>query len=1088
MRKGLLHIIISSFLYYRKAVINQIIIIAILAAVITGSLLTGYSVRKSLKDTAFSRMGNTSVLVSSGLRYFDSALAGRLSQNLGEKTVALTELDGFCQNFNDGTISKKVKIYGVSRDFFRFNGNDSITLKKGEVAINSNLARQIGIKPGEEIIIRTKAISDIPADAPFSTDDDGGRSIVVKVLKILDKEEVGDFSLGISQIVPSNVFINPEDLENFSYQKKIKPNRLLIRNIENESLNYFDTILRKTITLIDVGLKLRKVDVTGENELVSDRIFIDQIITDDIKKTIPSAASLITYLANSITSTGGVTPYSFISALPAELYKVQGDKKNIIINNWLAGDLKVSRGDTVTLSWFTPDSINQLKEKSSYFTVSKVVKMDSVWGDRSLMPEFPGISGSESCSAWDAGVPVDTKKIRDKDEDYWDKYKGTPKAFISYETGKELWGNNFGPATAIRFPASLSSDVIEDKLSGSFDPSRSGFIITALRKDALEAANGGVDFGTLFISLGFFIILSTILLLSLSVSTYFNTKKNQVTTFFSLGFTNKFIKRLLFLEAVLISVIGSLAGSLLGFIVNNYIIKALNTVWQGAVQTDTLTASAGLIPLIIGFISTLVIILVFFHLKTRYFINSLSMKKDGILNLPSKRMNLYILIAAAFILIVISSASLLLKDHSMPLSFAAGTLLFITSILLLRHYYLGGIRLSHGSRDFTYLARMYYRHNPSNAIAPVIFIAAGIFALFITSLNRMDFDKTANDRKGGTGGYLFWAETNVPVTDDFSSSAGIVNFGLDEDPFKELEFMQISRKEGDDASCLNLNHVSSPPLLGIDPSFFIEKEAFSFATVIKGYSGENPWEMLLSKESNNTIYGIADQTVLQWGLKIKTGDTLIIRAETGQPVNIIIAGGLKASVFQGNVLIDKASLRKYFPSVSGNSIFLIDGNPARTDNYKIALAERFAGYGISVESSSARLASFYQVTNTYLSVFTVLGAFGMILGIFGLGFIMFRNYNLRKQEFALLSATGFSLRKIRKSLLADLLIILIAGILTGILSALLATIPSIQNSTDLTWKTLIVMILAILLTGITVLLISVRTVKNESLISGLRKE
>jgi len=27
---------------------------------------------------------------------------------------------------------------------------------------------------------------------------------------------------------------------------------------------------------------------------------------------------------------------------------------------------------------------------------------------------------------------------------------GAPKAFINYETGMRLWGNNFGPATAIQ--------------------------------------------------------------------------------------------------------------------------------------------------------------------------------------------------------------------------------------------------------------------------------------------------------------------------------------------------------------------------------------------------------------------------------------------------------------------------------------------------------------------------------------------------------------------------------------------------------------------------------------------------------------
>ena len=79
--------------------------------------------------------------------------------------------------------------------------------------------------------------------------------------------------------------------------------------------------------------------------------------------------------------------------------------------------------------------------------------MEGIWGDSLLMPDFPGISGSESCSEWDAGVPVKLNEIRQKDEEYWNKFRGTPKAFINYDKGIELWGNNFGPATAIRFPA-----------------------------------------------------------------------------------------------------------------------------------------------------------------------------------------------------------------------------------------------------------------------------------------------------------------------------------------------------------------------------------------------------------------------------------------------------------------------------------------------------------------------------------------------------------------------------------------------------------------------------------------------------------
>ncbi len=38
----------------------------------------------------------------------------------------------------------------------------------------------------------------------------------------------------------------------------------------------------------------------------------------------------------------------------------------------------------------------------------------------------------------------------------------------------------------------------------------------------------------------------------------------------------------------------------------------------------------------------------------------------------------------------------------------------------------------------------------------------------------------------------------------------------------------------------------------------------------------------------------------------------------------------------------------------------------------------------------------FRSSNTYLNVFAVLGAFGMILGIAGLGFVLLRNYNITK--------------------------------------------------------------------------------------------
>ena len=242
-----------------------------------------------------------------------------------------------------------------------------------------------------------------------------------------------------------------------------------------------------------------------------------------------------------------------------------------------------------------------------------------------------------------------------------------------------------------------------------------------------------------------------------------------------------------------------------------------------------------------------------------------------------------------------------------------------------------------------------------------------------------------------------------------------------------------------------------------------QENHFLFQKVIRLPHVSDPWEYLTLPPEKNTIYGIADQTVLEWGLKIKPGDTLVLRAENGQPLNIIIAAGLQSSVFQGNVLIGLDNFTKYYPSVSGSSVFLIDGNKSLTDLYQNTLNERLENYGEISEKTVDRLASFYKVTNTYLSVFGVFGALGMIIGIAGLGFVLLRNYNQRKQEFALMLATGFHIKKIRWMLLSEQMMILFAGVLSGVISAIIATLPSIESSPDIPWIFMAVMVLLIVI-------------------------
>ncbi|MBN1107523.1 MAG: FtsX-like permease family protein [Bacteroidales bacterium] len=1071
--------IFRSLIYNRKDAIYQVVIVALLTAVISGSLLTGESVRHSLRQSSEEKLGNTRFVVSSGLRFLNASLDSVLSMKTGDKAVSVLELDGYSQNFLTGKTVLNAKILGADEDFFVFSTGSPIVIERGYAALNEEAAAMLGVSPGDEIIVRFSSVDPIPANAPFSPGDEQSDSRVLKVGMILKPEQAADFSLSVSQMSPVNIFMNIDDI--VPDEEETPANRILIDPAEKHDITYYNTLLREIISLNDIGLSLRRSAVTGEAELISGRIFIDSAIVDAVLSAVPGSYPVLTYLANSFSLDDRSTPYSFVSSFDGPLTRNLADN-GVIVNRWMADDLDLKAGDEVTVSWFVQGFAGKLEETDSKFFVEGIAEWGDKYLDPSLMPDFPGISGRTTCSDWDAGIPVLLDRIREKDEDYWNRYGGTPKAFFKYSTGKMLWSNNFGNATAIRFPAYLAEDEIQKMLKGVIDPSEAGITLNDVKASSIRAAEGGTDFGSLFLSLGFFIILSNLILLSLAVSLFFDSRKKQVKTYFSLGFRKRDIMNMLFSEVFVITVAGALPGAFTGYLMNVVMIRALNGVWSGAVQTDTLTHTFSLMPLITGFIAAVLVSSVIIFFLTSRFISSLSRTSTGELKLHSGKRNRIFLVAASFVSAGLLMVSLFSDRFATVSAFASGVFFFMMMLLMLRSYYISS---RHKTSDS--LSKRYYFFHPGEALTPVMIIAAGIFAVMITASNKQYPDERLLPA-GGTGGYLLWAQTALPLKHDLNSNEGRGEFGLDEEELKDLIFVQAGRVSGDDASCLNLNLVSTPPILGLNPRKFIENGSFSFVSGLKNNDVANPWEMQGNHASDNTVYGIADETVLKWGLEISTGDTIVVSAEDGKPLNIIIAGGLKSSVFQGHVLIHEDDLFRYFPSVAGNSVFLIDGDSRKADFYIETLSERFSGYGMQVMRSTDRLKSFLEVTNTYLDVFMILGVFGMVLGAAGLGFVLLRSYNSRKREFALMAATGFSQSSIRRHIMKDQVLIVIWGIISGTLSGLIATLPSLMSGTDIHWLTIILMALLIAATGITAISLSLRSLRRESLISQLRNE
>lgn len=1086
MKGFLFRSVARSIWFSRKDSFFQVLIIALLSAIISGSLFTGYSVRRSLEKSVNEKLCGTDIIVSSGFRYFDSSLAGRLASSAGEEAVSAIESDGFCQSFSTGKTALRTTIFGIGDDFFAFINNDTTIVKPGTAAINSKLAQFLNIKPGDEIIVHFKETDPIPSNAPFSPSKKSGSSRVLTVRKILSPSEAGNFSTGLSQVTPMNIFINSSDL-NDNPGKNLNANRIFITNHKGRSVSEFQDLISKHLALSDLGLSLRTSEKRAEAEIISDRIFIDSTIFNQVKKAIPSVSPVITYLVNSFILDDKSTPYSFVSALPPSMLPDMADN-SIIINKWLSGDLIAKSGDTILLSWFEPEYNNILREKSGKFIVKKVIDNYSDLSDPSLMPDFPGIAGKTTCSGWDAGVPILLDKIRSKDEDYWNRFRGTPKAFISYKTGKELWGNNFGIATSLRFPDSLSTDEISKRLKGSFNASRSGFSVIDVRRSHEKAANEGVDFSTLFLGLGLFMIISCLILLFMAIEMFFESRKRQIRIYYNLGYRNRAIKRNVFTESMILSFTGALPGAFSGYLLNSIIIKNLNSVWTGAVQMNTLSPDFSIGPVLTGLVVAILVSALIILLMLRRFLKELSVKSSGTLKIPSVSNNLLLMITGALAIIILIY-SLHDQGHSIILSFAGGTFLFIAMILMLRSYYVSGARIERIDKQrLRALSDKYFFFHPRQALTPVIFIAAGIFAIIITGANKQVISPKDLMPSGGTGGYMLFAESALPVSKNLATTEGRREFGLDETGFEDMVIEQAGRLSGDDASCLNLNHVSAPPLLGIDQDHFSERRSFSFASVIRKNAKSNPWHLLSEIPGKNIIYGIADQSSLEWGLKVKIGDTLKYKTEIGEDLKIVICAGLKSSVFQGYLLISKENMETFFPSISGGSVFLIDGRHGEAKKYIDVLSDRFSGYGFSVMSCEDKLASFFTVTNTYLNVFTILGVMGLLLGTAGMGIVLLRNFNRRRSEFALMLASGYKLGKIRRIVLGDYILVLFWGICTGVVSAIAATLPSLKSGNALPWSTLFIIIAALMVTGISALLLSVKNIKTGSLVSILRKE
>jgi putative ABC transport system permease protein len=1090
-----LKFIFRNLYYFRRQNLAVMAATIISTAVLTGALIIGDSIRFTLRNMVDLRLGKIHYAMQTGDRFVRNQLAYELSDKLGTMASPVLSVQTIAINPENNSRINKANLYGIDSSFGAFFENEIAPVEKDEVLININTAQKLNLKPGNEILLRIQKAEIIPINTPFSSVENPSVSQRFVIKGIISREQSGRFSLKSNQAEPFNIYISKKALEN-----KLELDGLanLILLGENDS-NDLDTgkinqAFHELWQLKELGLNIKSIGIPGQFELVSDRIFMEDWISENINNR--SSVPVLTYLVNSLRIGNRETPYSFVTATSDAITGQKLKEKEMVINQWLADDLQAKPGDSIEISYYIIGPLRHLSETKERFLVKGIMPMVVSESQKSLMPDFPGMSNAGHCSEWETGVPIDLDKIRDKDEKYWDTYKGTPKAYISIDYGQKIWQNQFGSLTALRFDSAVySPQKLTEELTTLLKPVDFGLSFQPVYEQGVGATLNAVDFGELFLSLSFFVIVSGILLTVMVHVLNARSRSTETGVLAGLGFSRNLIMSIKLTESLLILIPAGILGAFAGIAYNYLIMAGINTVWNSVVHTRMIEVLIDPKSLLIGGIAGIFISFVSIWWATRKQVKqevALAVKKDyresGKSWKKSRFLAYLFLIPALFLVIWV----ILTSPQSASSFFLISGALVLSGLLILLSNYLrySGKNSKKQVLNTGDLVLKNIGRNKARSMASITLLALGAFVIIITGANRKTSFETEMKNSSGTGGYLFWGETAIPLAYNLNTKDGRDKSGFSEDNLPEgSSFSQFYSLDGDDASCLNLNQVEKPGILGVNAKEFARRGSFSFAKVQQGLDPDKMWEELYKPHEKKLIPAIADQTVLTWGLMKSVGDTLVYLNEKGDYIKLLIIGGLNNSIFQGNLLIADSIFLDQFPSSGGSKIMLVDGPGDKEKEISEILTNTFIDFGLEITTAKARLLAFNSVTNTYLSVFMALGGLAMLIGTAGLGIVLLRNIQERKAELALMLALGFTRKGIFGLLIKENLFILISGLLVGIIAALLGILPDMLSpSFEFPWIFFCLLILAILGNGFLWIYFPLKSAIKSNLTGVLKEE
>ena len=984
-----------------------------------------------------------------------------------------------------------------------------------DALLSRALAAEIGATPGGTLLVRVQRPSAIPIELLQGRKDDLGRTLRMTVRAVVGPSDLGDFSLQPQQGDVRAVFLPLKRIQQ-DLELEGRVNVLLVserRDGAGPSVRragpvdppaVLETLVRRRARLEDLGLTLRTLESRHVLALESAAGLLDEARATAADRAAESAGMkpqpVLTYLVNSLRSGDRQVPYSLVTATdlraivprfaldavsqppvaqafrPADaglkpratvvkpnLITDTAAPPPIVVNEWAARNLGVRAGDPLTLDYSVWEEPGRLLTRTADFRIAAVVPIEGAAADRDLAPVYPGITDSDRLRDWDPPFPIDLRRVRPADEDYWEKYRTTPKAFIPLEVGQTLWRSRYGERSSVRIAPKPDQslpearDLYAERLHARIDPLAMGLSVHDVRADGLAASRGATDFGAYFTYFSFFLVVSALLLAALFFRLGIEQRAREVGLLRSVGFTTSAVRRLFAAEGLVLAAIGSLLG-VAGAVGYGYLMMTgLRTWWAGAVGTTALGLHVSAVSLAAGAAGVVVAAMACIwwtlgglaRLSERSLLAGQLAVAQANAGLKPRATAAQPVLAGAMAFAILGAAlmgaTLTGVLNRTAAFFGAGTSLLMACLCLLAFVLRRSTRrLLHG-HGWWAVSRIGLRNaadRPGRSVLSIAVIASATFILISVDAFRRE-GPTATDRHSGVGGYPLLVELLLPIAHDPNSREGRETLGLAR--FQDATIEPFRVLPGDDASCLNLYEPKNPRVMGASARF-IASGRFAFQSSLASNDAEraNPWLILNRGVGDDIVPVIADANSMTYVLHRKLGDDIVI-TRGGRPVRLRLVAALADSIFQGELVMSEANFLKLFPEQEGYQFLLVEAPPERVAQIAASIEEAGADIGADAVPTVERLAEFHRVENTYLATFQTLGGLGLLVGTVGLAAVLLRNVLERRRELALLGAVGYGRAQFFAIVVAENALLLGWGLAVGTASALVAITPAVAD-------------------------------------------